>query len=416
MKRYLIFIILGVSLSAPQVWGGSEDGGLPGGYLRWGASARCLALGGAFVGLADDAAAAYWNPAGLEQIPTPQILAMHALLFAGTNYDLFTLVQPTKRLGTFGFSGVWLSSGSFERTDEGNRPQGHFSDLQSSLLISYAKGWGRVAGGLNLKLVGHKIAGYAGSGAGLDLSLIYRPLRSLNLGLSLQNFLQPRLTLLQAGESFPRSLRIGQALKFHNRRLCFVADLEKVEGEEVKVHTGMEYWVFPSLALRGGYDGQVGEYSLGGGVRFSRYQLDYSLLAHDLGISHRFSLIWRFGVPYGVKLSVSPQLFSPTGKVNRVRLRIKIGERYPLESWKLVIEDERGNRIRGYQGDGNPPAEIAWSGRDELKRSVRDGVYRVRIRVRDRFGDIWEDSAQVRVVNFQEKKEVPIKIKVNRGD
>ena len=416
MKRYLTFIILGVLLIAPQARGGSEDGGLPGGYLRWGASARCLALGGAFVGLADDAAAAYWNPAGLAQIPSTQLLAMHAILFEQTSYDLFTIVQPTRKLGTFGFGGVWLSSGSFERTDEQNRPQGHFSDLQSTLFISYAKELGRVSTGLNFKLVGHKIAGYSGSGTGLDLSLIYRPLRSLNFGLSLQNILQPKLTLIEEEESYPRCIRVGQALKFLNRRLVLVTDLEKVEGQELKVHTGMEWWAFPSLALRGGYDGQVREYSLGSGFRFSRYQVDYSMMVHELGISHRFSFIWRFGVPYGVELNASPKLFSPTGKVNRVKIGIKTWDKYPMEDWRLTIEDGRGNVVKSYQGDENPPEEIVWGGRDELERTVGDGKYRVKIRVRDRFGDTWEDSDEVRVVNFQEEREIPIKIKVNRGD
>ena len=416
MKRYLTFILFGVLLIVPQVRGGSEEGGLPGGYLRWGASARCLALGGAFVGLADDASAVYWNPAGLEQIPSTQILAMHATLFERTSYDLLAVVQPTRRLGTFGFGGVWLSSGSFERTDEQNRSQGHFSDLQSTLLLSYAKELGKVSAGLNFKLVGHKIAGYSGSGTGLDFSLTYRPLRNLNFGLSLQNLLQPKLTLIEEEESFPRCIRFGQALRFLNRRLVLVTDLEKVEGQELKVYTGMEYWVFSSLALRGGYDGKVREYSLGSGFRLSRYQVDYSMMAHELGISHRFSFIWRFGIPYGVKLRPSPKLFSPTGRVNQVKMRIKTWEKHPMEDWRLIIEDQKGNVVKKYQGDENPPQEIVWNGQDDLDRTVGDGLYKVKVLVRDKFGDTWEDSDEVRVVNFKEERKDPIRTKVNRGD
>ena len=44
--------------------------------LQWNLStpgARSLALGGAFIGLADDATAAYANPAGLAQLPRPEL-------------------------------------------------------------------------------------------------------------------------------------------------------------------------------------------------------------------------------------------------------------------------------------------------------------------------------------------------------
>ena len=48
--------------------------------------------GGAFVALADDGAAGYWNPAGLGRLDRPEILLMHASRFAGeVNFDYFSI-------------------------------------------------------------------------------------------------------------------------------------------------------------------------------------------------------------------------------------------------------------------------------------------------------------------------------------
>jgi len=41
-----------------------------------GSGARALGMGGAFIGVADDATAASWNPGGLVQLPTPEISAV----------------------------------------------------------------------------------------------------------------------------------------------------------------------------------------------------------------------------------------------------------------------------------------------------------------------------------------------------
>src|SRR5689334_3253054 len=57
-------------------------------FLRIGAGARALGMGSAFVGLADDGTAAYWNPAGLATLPDRQINAMHAEQFGSiVQYD-----------------------------------------------------------------------------------------------------------------------------------------------------------------------------------------------------------------------------------------------------------------------------------------------------------------------------------------
>src|SRR6266581_1799685 len=57
-------------------------GGQPGEFMSYGAGARSLAMGAAFVGVADDASATYWNPPGLSQITRKELTFLKATLFA----------------------------------------------------------------------------------------------------------------------------------------------------------------------------------------------------------------------------------------------------------------------------------------------------------------------------------------------
>jgi len=75
-----MLLVMGIGLMAVQATA-KDDAGVPGGFLRFGASARSLSLGNAVAGMADDVATAYWNPAGLSQLRTMEITAMGATMF-----------------------------------------------------------------------------------------------------------------------------------------------------------------------------------------------------------------------------------------------------------------------------------------------------------------------------------------------
>ncbi|MBU0567282.1 hypothetical protein KJ693_09645 [bacterium] len=67
LKKIGIFIILGLLLGLAQAVS-AEPGATGASFLKIGVGARALGMGGAFVGLADDASALYWNPAGTSQL------------------------------------------------------------------------------------------------------------------------------------------------------------------------------------------------------------------------------------------------------------------------------------------------------------------------------------------------------------
>ncbi|MBF0559960.1 MAG: outer membrane protein transport protein [Nitrospirae bacterium] len=55
-----------------------------------GSGARAAGMGGAFIGLADDATAASWNPAGLVQLEKPEVSAVYSYFNRSNNYSSST--------------------------------------------------------------------------------------------------------------------------------------------------------------------------------------------------------------------------------------------------------------------------------------------------------------------------------------
>ncbi|MDI6791639.1 MAG: PorV/PorQ family protein [bacterium] len=324
------FAIRIISLIGILLWGSSahatsEDGGLPGYFTALGTAARAQAMGQAYVGLADDLGAIGANAAGLSQIKGGEVSLMHVSLFEETKYYFFGLGRsfPSWSLGG-GFA--QLSVDGTERTDENNTPGGDMSDKRS--LFSFAGSYKlspRLSAGGNFKWASHEWGDDDGSGMGVDLGLLYRARPELSLGLNLENVLGPKIKREEESDKWPLTLRAGAAYRLLKNALILALDVDKTSDRSVKVHGGTEFCLLNGkLALRAGYD--EGDITAGLGikpmkgqtVRTSYYReeqkyygsrgarksettipggltLDYAVLNNsDLGISHRFSISYRF--------------------------------------------------------------------------------------------------------------------------
>lgn len=297
-KKYsLIFAIITLSVllySMPQVAWCKASGGQPGAFLSWGAGARSLGMGKAFVSIADDASATYWNPAGLAQIDRKEITALHAILWADTIYDFISYVHPITGIGTVGGSITRLYSGKFDGRDDKNIATHEFSDSQTALGASYGKQIVDVlALGASIKYVTHSLDDHKNGNFTVDIGGMYKSpmVEHLQVGLNLRNLIGMR-TGAHTEDKLPLTLRFGFNYKLLRDKLALVVDLEKSKAP-LSYHFGAEYWAFQYLAVRLGIDPE--EFTLGFGVRYRDYGLDYAFATHDLGGSHRLSASWKFG-------------------------------------------------------------------------------------------------------------------------
>jgi len=402
-----------LALAGPATAG--HDGGTPGGYLRYGASARSLALGNAVVGLADDAATSYWNPAGYASLRTMELSAMGATLGMDTEYGFATLGLPTASWGTFALSGTYTTSGEYERTDLFADLGETFSEDESIFALGWARAFDRLAFGAAIKTVHQGIGGASGSGTGLDLGVHYRPHRALGLGFAVQNVIAPKLTLVEDEETLPYSVRGGLALSFFQGRLIVTSDVVRTQWMDTGYCAGLETWPVRAVALRAGYDGEKEQWSAGAGLRWENWQFDYAFVNTELGSQTILSATLRFGVPYGVKLDRDRALFSPSGADRNVTFGIRTAVRGEVDRWQVVIRDAQGREIRRLEGAGNPPAAVTWNGEDADGRLVDDGVYTAAVVVVDELGQFWDFESQVEVLGFRDRTRTPIRLEIGGG-
>ncbi|MDX1531227.1 MAG: PorV/PorQ family protein, partial [Rhodothermales bacterium] len=74
-------------------------------FLAGGVGARALGMGGAYVALASDVTAGYWNPSGLSATRYPEAAYMHAERFSGiVQFDYGAVAVPINARSTVGVS------------------------------------------------------------------------------------------------------------------------------------------------------------------------------------------------------------------------------------------------------------------------------------------------------------------------
>jgi len=278
--------------------------GMANDYLQYGAGARSLAMGGAYVALADDASAPYWNPAGLAQIEEHQFLSMYAPFFEGTSHNFISYVHPLKRLGNLAISDVFLYSGGYEEVSVTGEVTGtNKSIYKNAVIISYAnRVHRRTFLGVSLKLIHERVMKYSGSGQGIDLGILCKPLDRLSIGLAVQNVLQPKVTLRDEPDVYKVNLKAGLALNTFSNCVTLTADINKLVDEKAYFSVGAEIspwkkissYSLNRLDLRLGIN-HIQTFTCGLGLKIKFLSLDYAFNIHKIGNLHRFGLTFSWG-------------------------------------------------------------------------------------------------------------------------
>jgi len=315
LRAFLITILI-ISMHC-QVVRADSYYGMANDYLQYGAGAKSLAMGGAYVALANEASAPYWNPAGLTQINEHEFLAMYAPFFEQTSYNFLSYVHPLRRLGTLAISDVFLYSEGYEEVDgDGNVLGTNQSIFTNVLIISYANRIQRqISLGASLKLIHERVMKYSGSGQGIDLGILCKPLDGLSIGLAVQNVLEPKVTLRYDPNVYKINLKGGVALKTFSNRLTLTADINKLADEKLYFCAGVEFspWEGASSSslkrvdLRAGIN-HLQTFTCGLGLKIKFFTVDYAFSSHDLGNLHKFALTFSWGNIY--RASAKPILKS----------------------------------------------------------------------------------------------------------
>lgn len=301
-------------------------------FLQIPVGARPAAMGGAYTAHASDAAALFWNPAGMVHVPAHDVLFSHTEWWATVRLNHAAYVYTMEDVGSFGASLTVLSMDKMEITTE-LEPEGtgQFFDAQDMMIgVSFARRLTEdFSTGVTIKYVSQRIWNETAGGFAFDVGTQYRiGLGDLTIAMSMTNFgsdirydgidlnrryderpgqLNNRLTPARlAGEDYPLPLhfQVGvsmTALTTDEVDVVLAADVTHPNDNDERVNVGTELRFLDQLFLRGGYrfgyDAET--MTAGAGVSVplgdTRLSFDYAYAVYDpLPNISRFSLGVRF--------------------------------------------------------------------------------------------------------------------------
>jgi hypothetical protein len=196
----LAALALMVAAAAPAhaqfTFGDQRVGTSSGTFLRIGLGARAVGLGEAFVAVANDPSAIYWNPAGLASLQRSEILLTHVEWPADIRYEHIVYVMPVRKFGgSLGFQFGVLATEIDETTELNPFGTGRsffYSDLVAG--ISYARRWTDkllVGGGVKYvhEDLGTDVGGPSTQAFLIDIgSIYYLGYGSVRIATALSNF------------------------------------------------------------------------------------------------------------------------------------------------------------------------------------------------------------------------------------
>jgi hypothetical protein len=268
-------------------------------FLALGLGARSLALGGAFVAVADGIDSLTHNPAGLFSVEGIGVSSSYE-----TRIETFEYGHVSAVSRGIGFSISYFDFGAIPETDSEGNSLGFFSYQDVALLLgaTVARGHARTVGdwsiGFGAKLVrmGQQFSDNAGRGGAVDIGFLVGRndtslpwlLSGFGFGVLLENVMTSGIAWGLEGhtESWPFDAVLGVSLEFAELiLLAFESDI--AEG----IRLGIECTPIPQLALRGGLKHEgTPMWSLGLGLNLPRFSLDYAVVFHRyLAEEHRLT-------------------------------------------------------------------------------------------------------------------------------
>lgn len=300
----LMFLVVFGTTSADLATAGLDD--LPIG-------ARSLAMGAAYVGIANTADAVFHNPGGLARMSGIETALFYQEPF-GLDDIRFGSLSLTLPLWSYRV-GIGISYLGLDVYKEQNFAAAFSHHYRNKLYF-----------GVGVTYQTLSITGYGSTGTfGLDVGVLAALTPNLNLGLQTRNI--NRASIGQSGDTQPQILKTGLSFQPHAKLLVAFEIFKDVRFPQ-EFRFGTEFKPVKGLALRAGIASNPDRFSSGFGIEKSIFKIDYAFFTHnDLGLTHQlsFSIHWS-------KSRAEPQRpiagvsQPPTQKVERPELRVNLNQ------------------------------------------------------------------------------------------
>jgi hypothetical protein len=308
--------ILGIVL--PGVAGAAQIfekvGAFDGQFLKITVGARGAAMGGAFVAVADDASALYWNAAGIARVDPEksEIQFNHANWPGDLKFTQAGYVFHWKRIpGALGVNVRSLYMDPMVETTAYNPDPtvgtGRTFDAgYMSAGLTYARSFtDKFSAGITGNLIHEGLAELSANTYSFDLGTLYDVgTMGMRIGMAISN-MGTDVTFIDRAGRIPPVFRVGSCATFiqsSSQKLIGSFEFSHPPDNSERLNVGAEYSFHQYLHLRGGYNINYDAEGLAGGMGF-RFPVSFAGMADfdyaytdmkALGAAHRFSLKFLF--------------------------------------------------------------------------------------------------------------------------
>ena len=311
MKKISIFVtifFLCVNIFAISAAENSTTAGFH--FLRTFPGARPSAMSGAFISFAGDIHSIYYNPAGLAEIKGRVASASYLNHVLDFQSGFAAYSQPLKNLGQLAVSVNYMDYGEFDETDVNGNQVGKFNAGSYYLTASLARMLNKnLLVGASAKFIHSAIDKYSASAVAVDLGMIYHVpfIQDFNFGVGVFNLGTAVSAFIDSKDNLPLNVVVGFSKKLAHLPLEYSISANKYIDDDVQLNVGGEFTLSKNVWLRLGYSslgknqkiGATGDQfagmSLGLGMLWRNYQLDYSLSSYGaIGYLNRMSFSYNF--------------------------------------------------------------------------------------------------------------------------
>ena len=264
--------------------------------------ARPVGLGGAFVAVADDVNALYYNPGALGRIEGVAFQASYASMSMDRTPYHGALVWNMPSVGALGFAMTGFKISDIDGRDTSGEPTASFESTETALTIGYGRQvapW--LGAGASFKYLEHSLSESKADGIGFDVGVHSRfeigssLVDALSFGVAVSN-MGSKLewdTSSSRSDDVLATSRYGVAVDVtpgEVARIVATAEGSKTGDRDMEMHVGAEFWVRDVFAVRAGLDDGDLVFGLSGGVGPVRLDYAYAPDPLDEGETHWVSL------------------------------------------------------------------------------------------------------------------------------
>ena len=283
-------------------------------FLKIPVGPRVCGMGEAAVAYIDDASALFYNPAGIANVPSFDLVLAHNQWLLDMNHEYVAGVFGSEGLGKFGLALDYWGSGAIQGINiRGETIPGYtISAADWSLNLGYARSFSDLSFGLGLKLIHQQQESLSTSAVAFDVGAMYKtPLKGLKAGLSVAN-IGTKAKLDSEAYALPMQARLGWRYDYSIIGVTqdFILSWDglgtrsdssagSVMSPPLGIAAGVECRPVEVLAIRLGYrtgsdvDGFSG-LRAGLGMNWHGIGVDYAFAPYGkLGASHRISISYR---------------------------------------------------------------------------------------------------------------------------